>query len=324
MTRARDHLVVSVHRPAKRAGRRPHHVDARRSCSGTPRPTRRSGRRSPPIGRRRAARGDARRSTAPGRAPPPWAEWRRERDDALARGGPPRASGPPPRSRGRPPSRGGRRADPGLAKGARDLELPPWNKGRYGTALGRAVHAVLQTVDLATGDGLDDTAAAQAAAEGDHRARGRGRGARAGRARRRARCAEAVAHGFRREMYVATPVDGTTLEGYVDLVYRATRRPRRRRLQDRRVARRRRPRRQGRALPAPGRVVRGGARAGDRRAGRRVRVPVPRRARRAASGRSAICRRRCARYEQLLAASGCSRHHTSTPPIGPVSTTSAV
>ena len=31
---------------------------------------------------------------------------------------------------------------------------------------------------------------------------------------------EAVAHGFRREMYVATPVDGTTLEGYVDLVYR--------------------------------------------------------------------------------------------------------
>ena len=35
--------------------------------------------------------------------------------------------------------------DPGLAKGPRDLELPPWNKGRYGTALGRAVHAVLQT-----------------------------------------------------------------------------------------------------------------------------------------------------------------------------------
>ena len=31
---------------------------------------------------------------------------------------------------------------------------------------------------------------------------------------------EAVPHGFHREMYVATPVDGTTLEGYVDLVYR--------------------------------------------------------------------------------------------------------
>ena len=29
-----------------------------------------------------------------------------------------------------------------------------------------------------------------------------------------------MAHGFRREMYVAAPVDGVTLEGYVDLVYR--------------------------------------------------------------------------------------------------------
>ncbi len=29
-----------------------------------------------------------------------------------------------------------------------------------------------------------------------------------------------MAHGFRREMYVATPVAGVTLEGYVDLVYR--------------------------------------------------------------------------------------------------------
>jgi ATP-dependent exoDNAse (exonuclease V) beta subunit len=31
---------------------------------------------------------------------------------------------------------------------------------------------------------------------------------------------EAVVHGFRREMYVAAPVGSTTLEGYVDLVYR--------------------------------------------------------------------------------------------------------
>jgi len=31
---------------------------------------------------------------------------------------------------------------------------------------------------------------------------------------------EAVEHGYRREMYVATPFDDTTLEGYVDLVYR--------------------------------------------------------------------------------------------------------
>ena len=80
------------------------------------------------------------------------------------------------------------------------------------------MHAVLQTVDLATGAGLDDAAAGQAAAEGivgreaDVAARARvALGTRVVR--------EAVAHRCRREMYVATPVDGTTLEGYVDLVY---------------------------------------------------------------------------------------------------------
>ena len=44
---------------------------------------------------------------------------------------------------------------PGAAKGPRDVELPPWSKGRYGTAVGRAVHGVLQAIDLATGEGLD-------------------------------------------------------------------------------------------------------------------------------------------------------------------------
>ena len=38
-------------------------------------------------------------------------------------------------------------------------------KGRYGTAVGRAVHGALQTIDLATGDGLDAAVAAQCEAE---------------------------------------------------------------------------------------------------------------------------------------------------------------
>ncbi len=81
------------------------------------------------------------------------------------------------------------------------------------------MHAVLQTVDLATGDGLDDAAAAQAAAEGIiGRESTVAALARAALTTRTVR--EAVEHGFRREMYVATPVGGTTLEGYVDLVYR--------------------------------------------------------------------------------------------------------
>ena len=81
------------------------------------------------------------------------------------------------------------------------------------------MHAVLQTVDLATGDGLDDTAAAQAAAEGII-GREDAVAARARVALTTHTVREAVAHGFRREMYVATPVGATTLEGYVDLVYR--------------------------------------------------------------------------------------------------------
>jgi len=54
----------------------------------------------------------------------------------------------------------------GLEKGVRNLELPPWNKGRYGSAIGRAVHGALQTTDLATGAGLDTVVGAQALAEG--------------------------------------------------------------------------------------------------------------------------------------------------------------
>ena len=56
--------------------------------------------------------------------------------------------------------------DPNLQKDAPVEEIPPWRRGRAGTALGRAVHAVLQSIDLATGDGLEGAARAQAAAEG--------------------------------------------------------------------------------------------------------------------------------------------------------------
>ena len=65
---------------------------------------------------------------------------------------------------GRAAGRGGRPA--GLAKGARDVEQPAWAKGRYGSAIGRAVHGVLQSIDLRTGAGLDDAVAAQCLAEG--------------------------------------------------------------------------------------------------------------------------------------------------------------
>jgi len=78
---------------------------------------------------------------------------------------------------------------------------------------------VLQTADLATGAGIEDTAAAQAAAEGvighEHDIAARARAALDAPVVR-----DALAHRYRREMYVAAPVHGFdgVIEGYVDLV----------------------------------------------------------------------------------------------------------
>ncbi|GAA4982439.1 UvrD-helicase domain-containing protein [Pseudonocardia tropica] len=107
----------------------------------------------------------------------------------------------------------------GLAKQPRDLELRPWLKGRYGTAIGRAVHGVLQSVPLDTGDGLDALAQAQAIAEDVPGAAGEVAAAvRAALAAPVVRRAAAREHW--RETYVGTEIDGTLVEGYVDLLFR--------------------------------------------------------------------------------------------------------
>ena len=111
-------------------------------------------------------------------------------------------------------------ADAGLDKDRGDAEQPPWRKGRYGTAVGRAVHGVLQDVDLASGRGLDALAARQAAAEG---VSGR-TGAVAGLARAALGTAvarEAASSQHWRELFVAAPFGGRLLEGYIDLAYRS-------------------------------------------------------------------------------------------------------
>jgi hypothetical protein len=111
-------------------------------------------------------------------------------------------------------------SDPGLAKRPRDLDLPPWLKGRYGTAVGRAVHGVLQVVDLASGDGLDDAVSAQCQAEAiPNRADAVAR--LVGAALASPVIAEAARSAHWREVYAATPLDdGRLLEGYLDLLYR--------------------------------------------------------------------------------------------------------
>ncbi|MEQ9162377.1 MAG: hypothetical protein RLN74_06690, partial [Ilumatobacter fluminis] len=106
--------------------------------------------------------------------------------------------------------------DPGLDKGAVDLDLPPWQRGRYGTAVGRAVHAVLQYADLRTGGDVDAAAAALCAASGIV-----GMADTVADLARSAIAAPIVQRALElphhRELFVAAPVGGRTVEGYLDL-----------------------------------------------------------------------------------------------------------
>ena len=156
-------------------------------------------------------------ASEPLRAPlPERGEWEHERSLCLARAAVPLAVSPTTLSAGSGPATAD---DPGLGKDPDDSEQPPWSKGRYGTAIGRAVHGVLQDVDLATGDGLEALADRQAAAEG---VSGRSRVV-AGLARAALGTAvgrEAAACEHWRELFVAAPLSERLVEGYVDLVYR--------------------------------------------------------------------------------------------------------
>jgi ATP-dependent helicase/nuclease subunit A len=113
----------------------------------------------------------------------------------------------------------GAATDEGLRKDAVDLELPPWQRGRYGTAVGRAVHGTLQFCDLADGHDIDALAAAQCAAEGiiglETSVAALARSALAAPSVRAALTAE-----HHRELFVAAPVGDRVLEGYVDLLVR--------------------------------------------------------------------------------------------------------
>ena len=110
--------------------------------------------------------------------------------------------------------------DAGRQKGPRDLDLPPWSKGRYGSAVGRAVHGALQVVDLATGAGLADAVRAQVLAEGITEQEGvvvsLVRAALASEVVQRAATRE-----HWRETYAGAPnANGELVEGVIDLLYR--------------------------------------------------------------------------------------------------------
>ncbi|MGB2696122.1 MAG: UvrD-helicase domain-containing protein [Dehalococcoidia bacterium] len=140
-----------------------------------------------------------------------WVETRQQRIAALARA--------PFRSATDIARAAGDDDDPNVRKDVPVEEVPPWRRGRAGTAFGRAVHAVLQSIDMDIGADVTSAAHAQAAAEGIAaraddvaRAVSAALGASCGR--------EAVANGRDwRELYVAALVEGTTVEGFVDLLY---------------------------------------------------------------------------------------------------------
>jgi ATP-dependent helicase/nuclease subunit A len=215
-TRARDHLVVSMHRKARntsangRSNGELLHDGAVARLDDLP----------DAVAAEPQLALSAVRAAAPAAAPPmPFAAWERERTDALARAARPTAVAATALTDDGDHDPAGE-LGAGLQKRPRDLDLPPWLKGRYGTAVGRAVHGALQTIDLATAAGLDAAVAAQCEAEAipdraeqvralvDHAL-----GAPA------VRAAAESAHW--REVYACTPVDGRLLEGYVDLLYRS-------------------------------------------------------------------------------------------------------
>jgi ATP-dependent helicase/nuclease subunit A len=208
-TRARDHLIVSVHRTERLKAADPTRLTLAELLNDAATDAAAATTEPMPASRPGVVPTSA-------LAPPDLDTWIAEHDAAFVTGARRRFVSATALARS---TDAALEPDPGLVKEGRDLELPPWNKGRYGTAIGRAVHAVLQTVDLSTGAGLGDLAAAQAAAEGvlgyeetistlvqfaiDSPT-----------------VVQACAGAYWREAYVAVPVEGLTLEGYVDLVYR--------------------------------------------------------------------------------------------------------
>lgn len=223
-TRARDHLVVSCHRlpPPKSKAASGTPIDPARMSSAEL--IHQAARVSDVVHRTSVPRptaGAATRSTPPTTVQPllDRDQWTRQRTAALARGSASATVAATTIARRIDDARRAVEVDPGLQKEPRDLDLPPWNKGRYGTAVGRAVHGSLQSIDLSTGVGVDATAAAQAAAEGVV-----GREDVIADLVRSALDSpvvrEAATLPHWRETYVAAPIsDEIAIEGYVDLLY---------------------------------------------------------------------------------------------------------
>lgn len=204
MTRARDHLVVSLHHKTSS------HCAAKLLAPG--------------LDQAAIARLAPAPSTRPPRAPlgsPPASaaadareRWQASRAAMLARAGMASSVAATTLAEAAATERD---------EAAGEVEpRPPWRRGRAGTAVGRAVHAVLQSIDLETGAGLDATARAQALAEGVADREGEVRDLVAS-VLATPLVREAVTQGWDswRELPVAAEVGGILVEGFIDLLVRS-------------------------------------------------------------------------------------------------------
>ncbi len=210
-TRAVDHLVVSLHRKPRNV------IDRKKMTSAEL------------LNDVDAANttltsmlGDQGRRYVPSAAAAPelaWADivdWSTERSRAFTHASRPSSLSATRLADSAGAAHGGDHADSGLEKEPVDLDLPPWQRGRYGTAVGRAVHAVLQYADLDLGLDINEHAASQCAAEGilgmDDTVANLARSALAAPVVR-----QAITTAHHRELFVAAPIGGRVLEGYIDL-----------------------------------------------------------------------------------------------------------
>ena len=206
-TRARDHLVVNMYHPERRDS------PAKQIAALLDSPDAAmlwESLNPPPIPAAAAAPSDRPAAAA---LPNPAdfirqrEQWQQERQELIAAGSRPQSVAATTLAR--------------IAKEAADeaAVAEPWRRGRGGASIGRAVHAVLQSIDLATGAGLAETAQAQAVGENIP-----------GRrqeiidltqaALNSPVVQQAVASGrFWREVPVAAPLGDGVVEGFIDLLY---------------------------------------------------------------------------------------------------------
>ncbi|MDP2950115.1 MAG: UvrD-helicase domain-containing protein [Chloroflexota bacterium] len=200
-TRARDHLVVSLFRPSVKGADRSHAATLEQFCSSKPDLWREVGIRT--------SRGAATAAPQPQPSVDDFATrravWQAQRDAAVEAASRPEAEAVTTIAR--------------VAKEEAEGGEIAYRRGRGGTNLGRAVHGVLQSIDLATGSGLVETSKAQAGAEGiperwEEVAQLVRTALESGVVKR------AVNTGrYHREVFVSIPLNGRFIEGFIDLLF---------------------------------------------------------------------------------------------------------